>query len=131
MVYVASQIPLSVLEVLAQAGPIPLVGYVAYPVIVDDALLERFDRARLATDWRTMSGRAQCQKFGEEWRAAGTKLGLIVPSAVIPEADDFGSFNVVLNPEHPSFGTLDISDPIELDIDGRIKDLLAKKGMPI
>lgn len=124
MVYAASQIPLALLEVIVQSGQATLVGYRAYPVTLPDECLERLDRSRLEVGWRTIGGREPCRRIGEKWYASGRSLGLIVPSAVLPEAYDFGCFNVLVNPAHPEADRLEIGDPIELDIDSRLEKTL-------
>ncbi|HXZ81373.1 MAG TPA: RES family NAD+ phosphorylase [Terriglobales bacterium] len=57
---------------------------------VESALLEG-----LPSDWtrHLMASR----NVGDEWLASGTSALLRVPSAILPE-----TFNVLLNPEHPS-----------------------------
>lgn len=53
------------------------------------------------------------QNAGVQWRAAGSSLGLWVPSAVEP-----GESNLILNPDHPQFASVAIEierDPFEFD----------------
>lgn|GEM_PF-217115 len=114
-VYTSTRIPLAILEVIVQAGTTSLDGYVAFPVEIPDALLTPLDRMRLSPLWRTFPGRDECRAFAEEWRVGKTSLGLIVPSAVLPEAYPFGDVNVVLDPEHPDISKLKIGAPIALD----------------
>lgn len=124
VVYVTSRIPLGILEVIAQSSGAPLTAYVAYPLDVPDALLETFDRSLLSTTWRTaLRGRAECRLHGEHWRARGSSLGLIVPSAVLPEAYGFGDVNVILNPMQADFVRVTIGDLVPLDIDARLQVL--------
>jgi RES domain-containing protein len=126
VVYVASRIPLGILEILVQSSGAPLVGYFAYPLDVPDELLETFNRSALSATWRTADrGRFECRGYGEGWRARGTSAGLIVPSAVLPEAYDFGDVNVVLNPLHPDFARVRIAEPVPLDVDSRLQVLVS------
>ena len=127
-VYAATSIPLGVLEVLVQAGSAPLAGYRAYPTDVPDGLIERFDVTRLAPTWRSIAGRDECRTLGDEWRASGSSVGLIVPSAVVPEAYDAGDYNVVLRPDHPEWSQVAVDDPIPLNLDARIAELLAARS---
>jgi RES domain-containing protein len=129
-VYSTTRIPLGVLEILVQANVTALVGFVAYPLDVPDAALTRFDRGRLRASWRTMVGRDECRAFGEEWASAKTSVGLIVPSAVVPEAYDFDDFNVILDPEHPEFHRVTAGDPIRLDMDSRLAALVRPMDSP-
>lgn len=120
-VYATSRLPLGLLEVMVQSSPAGLTGFVAYPLDVPDDALTALDRTILPADWRTMPGRDACRAFGEAWRSAGTSPGLIVPSAVVPEAYDFGDVNVVLDPLHPGFARIAVETPIALDPDPRLQ----------
>jgi RES domain-containing protein len=130
-VYLASRIALGLLELIVQAGTTSLHGYVAYPVDVPDDVITRLDRGRLGPHWRTMLvGRTECRRLAEEWRASGASLGLLVPSAVIPEAYGFEEFNVVLDPAHHDFARVTLGDPVPLAIDDRLAALVAPPPVP-
>jgi RES domain-containing protein len=121
VVYATSRIPLGILEILVQSSGAPLTGYVAYPLDVPDDVLETFDRSLLSRSWRTADrGRTECRVHGDRWLARGASAGLIVPSAVVPEAYGFGDVNVVLNPLHALFARVTIADPLPLDLDPRL-----------
>jgi len=131
VVYVTSRIPLGILEILVQSSGAPLVGYVAYPLDVPDQLLEVFDRSALTPAWRTaLQGREECRVHGERWRLRGSSLGLIVPSAVVPEAQPFGDVNVVLNPVHADFARIRIERPIALNVNPRLQALVSPMPAP-
>jgi RES domain-containing protein len=124
-VYLASRIALGLLEVIVQSGVTALQGYAAYPIDVPDDAITRLDRARLSSRWRTMlAGRDECRRLAEEWRASAASLGLLVPSAVVPEAYDFDEFNVVLDPTHPDFGRVTLGAPVPVAIDHRLAALV-------
>lgn len=126
VVYVTSRIPLGILEIMVQSSGTPLAGYVAFPLEVPDELLDTLDRAALSRSWRTADpGRAECRRHGERWRAGDASAGIIVPSAVLPEAYDFGDVNVVLNPLHPAFSGVTIDEPVPLDVDTRLQALIS------
>jgi RES domain-containing protein len=59
--------------------------------------------------------------LGERWRSANASAGLAVPSAVLPEAYDFGDVNVVFDPLHPDFARITVGEPIPLDVDARLQ----------
>ena len=124
-VYTSSRLPLAILEVMVQSSVSTLVGYVAYPLDVLEDALSAFDRTRLSPTWRSGAGREECRAFGEEWRATRRSLGLVVPSAVVPEAYGFGDVNVILDPLHPDFPRVTIGEPIALDVDPRLEALVA------
>ena len=126
VVYVTSRIPLGILEVMVQSSDTPLVGYFAYPLDVPDELLESVDRSMLSPNWRTsLAGRSECRILGEGWRLRGASAGLIVPSAVVSEAYEFGDVNVVLNPLHEDFTRVKIERPIPLQTDSRLQPIVS------
>ena len=118
-VYASTSLSLALLEVLVRGARELAEDYAFYRVDVADALLERLDRSNLSDDWRSMSGREGCRALAEAWRAGGTAVGLIVPSAVVPEAYEEGEFNVVFDPRHASFGQIVIGPSSVLVPDGR------------
>lgn len=126
-VYLASRVALGLLEVVVQSGTVALADYAYYPVRVPDELLTRLDRTRLSADWRTVArGREECRALADEWHASGASAGLIVPSAVVPEAYDEGEFNVVLDPEHRDFRVVTLDAPARLEVDSRLTALVAR-----
>lgn len=65
----------------------------------DDANLYReIPISRLPKGWSDMPSSIDAQKFGNDFIAAGQYLGIIVPSAIIPEGR-----NMLINPNHPQF----------------------------
>jgi RES domain-containing protein len=126
VVYVTSHVALGILEVMVQSSGAPLHDYVAFPIDVPDSAVETFDRSLLSATWRTaITGRAECREHGERWRAGGSSVGLIVPSAVLPEAYEFGEFNVLLNPVHAGIARANAGNAIPLEIDERLRALAA------
>jgi hypothetical protein len=103
-----------------------LLGYGFYPVTIpDDLPLSDFDHTSLSPRWRTArDGRVECRAIGETWRAGKTSIGLKVPSAIIPEAFEYGDFNIVLDPTFPDFHRLTIEPWRPLEADPRIQVLL-------
>ncbi|HXU10870.1 MAG TPA: RES family NAD+ phosphorylase, partial [Candidatus Binatia bacterium] len=63
----------------------------------DDLREERIEAATLPSAWRRYPAPAALQRIGAAWLARGTTAILRVPSAVIPEED-----NYLLNPMHPA-----------------------------
>jgi RES domain-containing protein len=70
-------------------------------------------------------GRNECRRLAEAWRASRSSLGLLVPSAVVPEAYRFEEFNVVLDPAHRDFARVELGDPVPLTIDDHLAALVA------
>lgn len=131
MVYTTTRIPLGILEVAVQSSAAPLKGYVAYPLDLPDEFFEILDRSVLSKTWRSaVAGRAECRTHGEAWRARGTAVGLVVPSAAVPEAYDFGDVNAVLNPMHADFSRVTVGAAIPLDLDTRLQALISPAPSP-
>jgi RES domain-containing protein len=126
VVYVTTSLPLGILEIMVQDSVTSLRGYGAFPVdIPDDIVLETVNRADLSRTWRTArAGRIECRAAGEEWYVCADTVGLVVPSAVVPEAFDFGDFNIVLNPTHTDFARIIIGKRFKLDMDERLQSII-------
>ena len=126
VVYVTTSLPLGILEILVQDSVTSLRGYGAFPInIPDDIVLETVNRANLSRTWRTaLAGRIECRAVGEEWYVRADTVGLVVPSAVVPEAFDFGDFNIVLNPAHTDFARITIGRRLKRDMDKRLQSII-------
>ena len=66
------------------------------PIQGDVALHEPPRLQDLPKGWNELPSAPAAAAFGDAFLARGERLGLIVPSAVIPEAS-----NIVVNPRHP------------------------------
>ncbi len=79
----------------------------------DDKDLYQTMRAQdLPAGWNELPSSTQAAAIGDAFLQANKQLGLIVPSAVIPEES-----NIVINPNHPAFAqvTLEIVRPFRFD----------------
>jgi len=78
----------------------------------DDQLYCRLTVSDLPAGWDALPSSTAAISIGDDFLLASTYLGLIVPSAIMPEAS-----NVVLNPHHPAFDgvTIRIVRPFEFD----------------
>ena len=70
----------------------------------------------LPKGWSDMPSSTAAQKFGNDFIAAGKYLGIIVPSAVIPEGR-----NMLINPNHPQFKHAEYAVVRDFKYDGRLK----------
>lgn len=66
--------------------------------------------------WATLPYRDEVRQLGDEWLRSKCSLGLRVPSAVCMD-----ECNVLLNPEHPAFATLQLVALRPLAIDERLR----------
>lgn len=82
----------------------------------DEGLYRRCTVDDLPDGWDALPSSTAAIAIGDEFLLAATHLGLIVPSAVMPEA-----FNVVLNPNHPEFSAATISIVRPFEFDSRLR----------
>lgn len=102
-------------------------GYGYYTVeIPDDIHLETIDRSRLSRTWRTArAGRPECRDLMQPWWDGQHPCGIIVPSAVLPEAFSYGDFNAVMDPAHPDFARFTMGHFTALTIDDRLTTIIS------
>jgi RES domain-containing protein len=80
-------------------------------------LYQRYAVSDLPADWDALPSSTAAIALGDTFLLAAKHLGLIVPSAVMPEA-----FNIVLNPLHPAFTAVTISIIRPFEFDSRLFD---------
>lgn len=85
------------------SGPIPPLVLVAVD-LPDAAPIEHIAPADLPPGWDDVPTSASAQAFGGHWLATGQALGLVVPSAILPEES-----NVILNPAHPTYAQVKLT----------------------
>jgi RES domain-containing protein len=116
VVYTAATSSLGLLEMLVRSSGTRLLPfYLAIPVIFDERNVYRFDRAQLPKGWSLHPSPRDTQKIGDEWVASMQSWVLEVPSVIVPHESNF-----ILNPKHPDFGSLEIGEPVNLEIDPRL-----------
>ena len=112
-IYAAEHYATAMLEVLArQSRPSQLQKYIeiTFPKSLS---YECIDPDKL-TDWRQVGSRT-AQLFGRDWIAEQRSAILYVPS-VIADVER----NVVINPMHPEFDKISVSDPHAVRWDDRL-----------
>ena len=114
--YASSNSALAVLEVLVhmRAGSV-LPGYSLVRVNVPDPLVEEIPVSDLPTNWSVSPVPPEVQSIGDTWARSGRALALTVPSAIVP-----GSFNVLINPDHPAFAELTVESIEPFSFDHRL-----------
>lgn len=119
VIYTSENPALAVVENIVNAEPGERVGrYWLVPAdIPDDLELAQVFEADLPDDWRKTRRYPECREIGTGWIVAGETVGLIVPSAVVPQ-----NRNILLNPAHPSFRQIEILDAIEYHFDERLTE---------
>jgi len=74
----------------------------------------RLDPRTLPKSWHETRDES-LRRFGDDWIRNGGTVALLVPSAAIP-----GEWNVLLNPLHPDFSTIQLREPASFDFDVRM-----------
>ncbi len=77
-------------------------------------MYEEYDLNDLPDDWNALPGSSGAAAYGDTFLTKGIHLGLIVPSAVIPEAR-----NIVINPNHPMMREVTIEIIRDFSFDSR------------
>ncbi len=114
VVYAALTFEGAILEQLVHAntGRLPSNRRVAQLLIPDQATVLYLDPAALP-DW---TDEVVSQRAGGEWLSSRASVALVVPSVV---AQPWG-WNVALNPIHPAFKEISVSDIVDLAWDPRL-----------
>lgn len=93
----------------------PAMTFVQFEIDFKNAKIERPSRTKLPANWRAEPVPPATQDFGLEWFRAGRTAILAIPSAIIPDEE-----NYVINPAHPDFAKLVVSAPKPFDYDPRL-----------
>jgi RES domain-containing protein len=117
VVYTASTLSLAVLELLVhldyELAPSDMVRIrIEVPSSVS---IERVRIESLPKNWRAYPSPESLQKIGSSWAAEKRSLLLEIPSAVIPEEN-----NYLVNPVHPEFKELKVERPQRFKFDSRL-----------
>ena len=115
VVYTSATTSLGLLEkfVHTEEGLPPI--YITIPVTFDAGLVETMDSKGLPADWRSLPAPLTLKRIGDEWVDSMRSCILEVPSVIVPHESNF-----ILNPKHPNFHSIEIGEPIDLDIDQRL-----------
>jgi RES domain-containing protein len=80
-----------------------------------DKLTEYFPVKNLPPHWNAEPPTFQTMQIGDEWVRAGKSVALAVPSVL-----STSEMNFLLNPKHPDFKKIKISQPVEYRFDARL-----------
>ena len=117
VIYAGLSAEICAMEKLAHTGhilPADLM-LVALSLPDEEALYETVDVDRLP-DWAATPPGAISVDFGAAFLRSGRALGLVVPSAVVPEAR-----NIVINPLHPRFAEVQFAVVRPFNFDQRLR----------
>jgi RES domain-containing protein len=82
--------------------------------IPDNLIIEDFPIKKLPKNWRTFKGQLHTKFAGDGWCKARNSAILKVPSAIIPEENNF-----LMNPNHPEFESIRITSVEDFQFDSR------------
>lgn len=114
--YASSNSALAVLEVLVHmtAGS-ALPGYSLVRAHIPDSLVDEWPASELPGTWRAFPVPPEVQAIGDAWVRSGRTLALKVASAIVE-----GSYNVLINPEHPMFSRFEVESVQPFGFDPRL-----------
>lgn len=82
----------------------------------NDAFYKSYDAADLPAGWDEIPSSIEAVKFGDAFAREGRYLGIIVPSAIIPEAR-----NIIINPAHSALAQVSYDIVRPFVFDGRLR----------
>jgi len=116
VVYLSEHESLAALEVFVHTMPLlPREQYVSFRVDWDDKLTEYFPIKKLPRDWNAEPPRSESMRIGDEWVRDERSTVLALPSSL-----STSELNFLLNPAHPDFKKIKISQPIKYQFDPRL-----------
>ena len=116
VIYVSEHESLAALELLVHLTPLSPDGrYLSFRLEWDDKLTEHFPAKNLPARWNAEPPDLQSMQIGDEWARAGKSVALAVPSVL-----SASEMNFLLNPRHPNFKKIKISQPVEYRFDSRL-----------
>lgn len=117
-IYASLSLEISALEKLVHTGSIlPLDLVIVRIELPDDKTLYKKPTLRaLPKGWDVTPSSPAAANYGDTFLTKGDGLGLIVPSAIIPEA-----VNIVINPVHPRMADVKMKIIRDFEFDSRLR----------
>lgn len=116
MIYTASSRSLAALEMVVHVNNTGLLKrYVILSIEFPHKFITTIEQSALPAEWRDSPAPSKLQEIGDDWLSSMKSVVLAVPSVIIPEEK-----NYLLNPAHPDFSTLRLSNPLRFEFDGRL-----------
>jgi len=118
VIYAGMTPEISAMEKLVHAGDIMPVDLVLVRLDLpeDAGLYYRCSVADLPAGWDDLPGSTAAVELGNAFISAGTHLGMIVPSVVMPEAN-----NIIINPNHTTFANVGMTIIRAFEFDSRLR----------
>lgn len=116
VIYVSEHESLAALELLVHLTPLlPDDRYLSFRLEWEDKLTERLPVKNLPSGWNAEPPDFQSMQIGDDWVRAGKSVALAVPSVL-----SASEMNFLLNPRHPDFKKIKISQPTDYRFDQRL-----------
>lgn len=115
VVYTSGTLSLAALELLVHLNPPVHFDWVALKAEFDAGLVESLGAAQLPGNWQLFPGSDATRAIGDAWLAETRSAVLAVPSVIVP-----GEQNYLLNPAHPDFRKITVSEPEPFAFDSRL-----------
>jgi len=116
MVYTAGTLSLALLEIIVHLETKNTLKYFkAIPISFSDLLVKTIQPAALPLSWNKTPPSFITKTIGDEWVRQLASAVLCVPSAVVPNEQ-----NYLINPRHPDFKKIEIGEQVDLPADPRI-----------
>lgn len=113
VVYASESVSLAVLEQLVHAeDPAVLDAFVVVSATLDEDAIVALPPSSLPDDWRTYPAPPSTRRIGDARLSEGRSLALEVPSVTVR-----GQHNYLIDPAHPDFAGVEVSEPEPLDLD--------------
>lgn len=117
VVYASDSEALAVLETLVHLNPPVPFDFVKIRIEFDDTLVKRVSVNDLPGDWQRKPPPLSSRAIGDAWCRSGESVVLAVPSIIVPSAV---AMNYLLNPAHPDFSKIKITEPEAFVFDPRL-----------
>ena len=116
VIYVSEHESLAALELFVHLTPLsPDDRYRSFRLEWEDKLTEYFLVKNLPVNWNAEPPTIQTMQIGDDWVQAGKSVALGVPSVL-----SRSEMNFLLNPKHPDFKKVKISQPVDYRFDSRL-----------
>ncbi len=115
-IYTSGALSLSLLELLVQIEDREyLNNCVQFHAEIPDQFIYKPLAEELPDGWNKIPYGRSSQKFGDEWIHESSYAVLRIPSVVVPV-----EYNYIINPNHPDFTKIELSDGSNVSLDPRL-----------
>ncbi len=116
MVYASASASLAILETFVHMGiDARTISHVIIEIDISDEIIEELANADLPDRWNASPAPELCQDLGTSWANSMHSAVLSVPSVIMPVER-----NYLINPMHPDFEKIVISESVKYAFDERM-----------